>query len=95
MSGEGGRAPHDELAIDPEMVAAMCRSFITSHVASTGAERVVLGLSGGIDSALVAYLTAAAIGADRLVAVLMPTAASSASSKADAEAIVSDLRGES
>ena len=42
MSGESGRAAHDELAIDPEMVAAMCRSFITSHVASTGAERVVL-----------------------------------------------------
>ena len=91
MSGESGRAPHDELAIDPEMVAVMCRSFITSHVASTGAERVVLGLSGGIDSALVAYLTAGAIGADRLVAVLMPTAGSSASSTADAQAIVKDL----
>lgn len=91
MSGESGKASHDELAIDPEMVSAMCRSFISSHVASTGAERVVLGLSGGIDSALVAYLTATAIGADRLVAVLMPTAASSASSKADAEAIVRDL----
>ena len=39
MSDDTGRAPHDELAIDPEMVAAMCRSFITSHVASTGAER--------------------------------------------------------
>jgi len=26
------------------MVAAMCRSFITSHVATTGAERVVLGV---------------------------------------------------
>ena len=91
MSDDTGRAPHDELAIDPEMVAAMCRAFITSHVASTGAERVVLGLSGGIDSALVAYLTAAAIGADRLTVVLMPTASSSPSSTADAEAIVSDL----
>ena len=91
MSDDTARAPHDELAIDPEMVAAMCRSFITSHVTSTGAERVVLGLSGGIDSALVAYLTAAAIGADRLTVVLMPTASSSPSSKADAEAIVSDL----
>ena len=73
------------------MVAAMCRSFITSHVASTGAERVVLGLSGGIDSALVAYLTAGAIGADRLITVLMPTVASSPSSLSDAEAIVKDL----
>ncbi|MEI6156674.1 MAG: NAD+ synthase [bacterium] len=82
---------HDELAIDPEMVAAMCRSFISAHVASTGAERVILGLSGGIDSALVAYLVAGAIGADRLIGVLLPTAASSPSSQADAEAIVSAL----
>lgn len=91
MSDATDRAPHDELAIDPEMVAAMCRAFISSHVASTGAERVVLGLSGGIDSALVAYLTAAAIGSDRLVTVLMPTGSSSPRSRADAEAIVSDL----
>jgi len=91
MNGTSGNPSHDELAIDPEMVAAMCRSFITSHVASTGAERVVLGLSGGIDSALVAYLAASAIGADRLVVVLLPTAASSPDSKVDAEAIVKEL----
>ena len=84
-------ASHGELAIDPEMVTSMCRSFISAHFASTGAERVVLGLSGGIDSALVAYLTAGAIGADRLVAVLMPTATSSPRSQEDAEIILRDL----
>lgn len=91
MSVQGERTPHDELAIDPEMVVAMCHAFITSHVTSTGAERVVLGLSGGIDSALVAYLTAGAIGADRLVTVLMPTAGSSPSALVDAEAVVNNL----
>lgn len=91
MGVKSAKAPHDELAIDPVMVAAMCRSFITAHVTSIGAERVVLGLSGGIDSALVAYLTAGAIGADRLMVALMPTASSSPSSTADAEAVVRDL----
>lgn len=91
MRFPGGEAVHNELAIDPKMVATMCESFIASHVASTGAERVVLGLSGGIDSALVAYLTAAAIGSDRLVAVLMPTGASSPRSQVDAESIVREL----
>lgn len=95
MTHSGDDTLHQELVIDPTMVAVMCRSFIASHVASTGAERVVLGLSGGLDSALVAYLTAGAIGADRLIAVLMPTAASSPASLSDAEAIVSELGCES
>jgi NAD+ synthase len=51
----------------------------------------VLGLSGGIDSALVAYLVAEAIGAERLLCVLMPYATSSPASQADAEAVVADL----
>jgi NAD+ synthase len=51
----------------------------------------VLGLSGGIDSALVAYLTSEAIGADRLLCVLMPYRTSSPSSQADAEEVVRRL----
>ena len=51
----------------------------------------MLGLSGGIDSALVAYLAAEAIGAERLLCVLMPYRTSSPASRADAEAVVADL----
>ena len=51
----------------------------------------MLGLSGGIDSALVAYLVAEAIGAERLLCVLMPYRTSSPASRADAEAIVEVL----
>ena len=60
----------------------------SSRPASSG---VVLGLSGGIDSALVAYLVAEAIGAERLLCVLMPYRTSSPASRADAEAVVADL----
>ncbi|TMC65311.1 MAG: NAD+ synthase, partial [Chloroflexi bacterium] len=56
-----------------------------------GFERAVLGLSGGIDSALVAYLTAEAIGAERLLCVLMPYHTSSPASRADAEEVVRRL----
>ncbi len=51
----------------------------------------MLGLSGGIDSALVAYLVAEAIGAERLLCVMMPYRTSSPASRGDAEAVVADL----
>ena len=49
------------------------------------------GLSGGIDSALVAYLTAEAIGPERLLAVMLPYRSSSPASRADAESVVTAL----
>jgi NAD+ synthase len=52
---------------------------------------VVLGLSGGIDSALVAYLVASAIGPEQLLCVLMPYRTSSPASRADAEEVVHAL----
>jgi NAD+ synthase len=51
----------------------------------------VLGLSGGIDSGLVAYLVAEAIGAERLLCVLMPYRTSSPASRGDAEEVVRRL----
>ena len=57
----------------------------------TGFEHAVLGLSGGIDSALVACLVAEAIGPDKLLCVLMPYRTSSPASRADAETLVRQL----
>ena len=51
----------------------------------------MLGLSGGIDSALVAFLVAEAIGADRLLCVLMPYRTSADASRSDAEEVVRRL----
>jgi NAD+ synthase len=56
-----------------------------------GFERALLGLSGGIDSALVAFLTAEAIGPERLLCVLMPYRTSSPASRSDAETVVEQL----
>ncbi len=57
--------------------AGSSASSSAASSARPGFERAVLGLSGGIDSALVAYLVAEAIGAERLLCVLMPYRTSS------------------
>jgi NAD+ synthase len=80
-----------ELAIDTDVARRVIGGFIRGQLEQAGFDRAVLGLSGGIDSALVAYLVAEAIGAERLLAVLMPYRMSSPSSRADAEAVVADL----
>jgi NAD+ synthase len=80
-----------ELAIDTDVARRVIGVFIRGQLSQAGFERAVLGLSGGIDSALVAYLTAEAIGADRLLCVLMPYRTSSPASRGDAEAVVAAL----
>jgi NAD+ synthase len=81
----------DELAIDTDVARRVIAGFIRGQLRQAGFERCVLGLSGGIDSGLVAFLVAEAIGADKLLCVLMPYRTSSPASRADAEAIVSEL----
>ncbi len=80
-----------ELAIDTDVARRVIAGFIRGQLEQAGFERAVLGLSGGIDSALVAYLVAEAIGAERLLTVLMPYRTSSPASRADAETVVTDL----
>jgi NAD+ synthase len=77
-----------ELAIDTDVARRVIGEFIRGQLRQAGFERAVLGLSGGIDSGLVAYLVAEAIGADKLLCVLMPYTTSSPASQADAEEVV-------
>lgn len=81
----------EELAIDTGVARRVIAEFIRAQLRQAGFERTVLGLSGGIDSALVACLVAEAIGPARLLCVLMPYATSSPASRADAEAVVAQL----
>src|SRR5262245_60355103 len=61
------------------------------YVLKNGFTDVLVGLSGGIDSALVAAIAVDALGADHVVGVLMPSRYSSAHSISDAEALVANL----
>ena len=81
----------DELLIDTGVARRIIGKFIRGHLEQAGFERVVLGLSGGLDSALVAYLVSEAIGAERLLCVLMPYRTSSPQSRADAEEVAGRL----
>jgi NAD+ synthase len=81
----------EELAIDTGVARQAIAAFIRGQLAQAGFEKAVLGLSGGIDSALVAYLVAEAVGADRLLCVMMPYRTSSPASQGDAETVITDL----
>ena len=84
-----------ELAIDTDIAWRVIAEFIRGQLRQAGFERTVLGLSGGIDSALVAYLVAEAVGPERLLCVLMPYRTSSPASRSDAEEVVRRLGTES
>jgi NAD+ synthase (glutamine-hydrolysing) len=64
---------------------------LRDYVRKCGFSRVVLGLSGGIDSAVTACLAAAALGPEHVTGVAMPTRYSSAGSVEDAEALARNL----
>ena len=80
-----------ELTIDAGVARRVITAFIRGQLRQAGFERLVLGLSGGIDSALVAFLSAEAIGAERLLCVLMPYRTSSDASLVDARSVVDGL----
>ena len=74
--------------------AEVYRALVTGlrdYVEKNGFERVVLALSGGIDSALTALIAADALGADRVTCVTMPSPYSSKGTRADARAIAENL----
>jgi NAD+ synthase len=85
----------EELLIDTDVARRIIAEFLRGHLQQTGFERMVLALSGGLDSTLVAYLISEAIGADKLLCVLMPYRTSSPESRADAETVVAALGVES
>ena len=64
---------------------------LRDYLSKTGFERVVLGLSGGVDSALTAAIASRAIGPDKVLGVAMPSRYSSQGSVTDAEALAANL----
>jgi NAD+ synthase (glutamine-hydrolysing) len=81
------------LAPDEEVYAAL-RLGLRDYVEKNGFERVVLALSGGIDSALTALVAVDALGPERVTCVSMPSPFSSEGTRADARAIAENLRAE-
>lgn len=66
-------------------------SFIEETTTAAGADGAVLGLSGGIDSTLTAYLAVEALGSEGLHGLVMPGTVSSEDNMSDAEVVATEL----
>ena len=80
MTGIARRFSRDVLAIDPQSTAETIETAIRKQVTEFRRRGVVVGLSGGIDSSVVACLCVRVLGADRVHVLLMPERDSSAES---------------
>lgn len=79
------------LNINTDIAQTMLTAFIRDQIEKASMRGAVIGLSGGIDSALSAYLAALALGAENVLAVRMPYATSSQASLDDAQAVIDAL----
>jgi len=80
-----------ELAIDPEAESNKIVAFIAHAVEELGKKGTVLGLSGGLDSAVVAYLCARALSPKRVLGLLLPERDSDPRQTEDARRVVKEL----
>jgi NAD+ synthase len=80
-----------ELEIDAALARRMLVTMVREEVTKVGFKRAIFGLSGGIDSALTAFLAAESLGSENVKAVMMPYKASSPESLADAQLVAKTL----
>jgi NAD+ synthetase len=79
-------------AINPEVATRWLEAFLRDElIERRGIGRAVIGLSGGVDSAVTAYLCARALGAENVYAFRMPYKSSSPASLADAQLVIDAL----
>ena len=79
------------LQINAALARKMIVAFIREEITRVGYTRGVIGLSGGIDSSLVAFLAVEALGAENVLGVLMPYRTSNPQSRADADLVARQL----
>src|SRR5438105_245349 len=88
-------APHvsvkSPLLLNSEQAVHVLTIFLRDEVRRTGLTKAVIGLSGGVDSALSTYLAVRALGKENVHVLLMPYRTSSPESLSDAMAAVTDL----
>jgi NAD+ synthase len=80
-----------DLTINTDVARQILTGFIRSEVTRVGYSRAVVGLSGGIDSALSCVLAVEALGKENVLAVRMPYKASNPESLAHAEILIEQL----
>lgn len=86
--------PGSVLAMEPaecERVMEQLTSFYRGHLETTGLDGYVLGLSGGIDSTVIAHMLVEAVGPEKVFGVIMPGPHSDADHVEDAQGIADRL----
>ena len=81
----------EKLHIEPKVAELVLTKFLENEIGKAGFQKAVLGLSGGIDSALSCYLVAKALGPENVLALRLPHQASSAESLAHADLVIEAL----
>lgn len=77
-----------DLTIDAEFVAGILVEFLKREAGKFGFSKGVVGLSGGLDSSVSAFLAARAYGPENVLGIMMPYKTSSPSSITDAEEVI-------
>jgi NAD+ synthase len=83
--------PQSDLSLNYAIVGPLLTGFLRDETRQAGFERCVVGLSGGIDSAVTATLAVSAIGRENVLAVMMPYRTSSPGSLDDARLMADHL----
>jgi NAD+ synthase (glutamine-hydrolysing) len=91
LSASGKPETENEFPTSEQTLFSALSLGIRDYVHKCGFKSVLVGLSGGIDSALVAVLAADALGADQVLGVSMPARYSSEGSLSDAAALAKNL----
>jgi len=80
-----------KLQIDPELARTLLKHFLRDEIRKVGFEKAVVGVSGGLDSAVACSLAAQAIGAQNVLALRLPYRASSPDSLEHAQMVIDAL----
>lgn len=88
---ETAKSHTEDLSLNTDIVKKLLVEFVRDETHNAGFNKGVIGLSGGVDSAVSASIASQALGKENLLAVLMPYRTSNPQSQTDAELVAEDL----
>ncbi len=83
--------PESLLKMDCEKVARKIQDFLRDYLSEAKCKGYIIGISGGVDSAVVAYLATDAVGKDNIYGLLLPSKYTSEESVFDGELVARNL----
>ncbi|HEU4990870.1 MAG TPA: NAD+ synthase, partial [Gemmatimonadaceae bacterium] len=91
VTGDHARRPPVPLEIDPALTEQWLVAFLRDELRQRGYTKAIVGVSGGVDSAVTAFLAARALGPENVIGVRMPYRTSSPQSSAHGQLVIDTL----